>query len=77
MGQAVAVAGAVGLLTGMGNIVLFDLLRRSCPARLEGTVTMLGCSVFAVGGTIGDLSGAWLYQSLGFTWCLVADAVAM
>ena len=37
---------------------------------------MLGCSVFAVGGTIGDLSGAWLYQSLGFTWCLVADAVA-
>lgn len=74
--QAVAIAAGVGLLLGMANIALFDLLRRACPPHLESTGTMLGYSVFAVGGTLGDLLGALLYEAGGFMLCLATDALA-
>ncbi|HSQ33158.1 MAG TPA: hypothetical protein VLN49_25065, partial [Gemmatimonadaceae bacterium] len=35
----------------------------------------LGYSVFAIGGAAGDLAGAFLYERVGFTTCLVIDAV--
>ena len=74
--QAMAVSAIVGLLLGMLNIALFDLLRRSCPTNLEGTGIMLGYSLFSIGGTIGDLFGSWLYDRLGLAACLGFDALA-
>jgi MFS family permease len=74
--QAIAVAAVVGLLLGMLNIALFDLLRRSCPAKLEGTGIMLGYSLFSIGGTIGDLFGSWMYDRFGLASCLTFDALA-
>jgi MFS family permease len=74
--QAVTIGAIIGLVLGMGNIGLFDLLRRSCPPRLEGTGMMLGYSVFAASGTVSDLLGAWLYEHGGFVPCLVGDAIA-
>jgi len=74
--QAIAVSAVVGLLLGLLNIALFDLLRRSCPTKLEGTGIMLGYSLFSIGGTMGDLFGSWLYDRLGLAACLGFDAVA-
>ena len=74
--QAIAVSAIVGLLLGMLNIALFDLLRRSCPANLEGTGIMLGYSLFSIGGTMGDLFGSWLYDRLGLAACLGFDSLA-
>jgi MFS family permease len=72
----VAVSAAVGLLLGMCNIALFDLLRRSCPKRLEATGIMLGYSLFSIGGTLGDVFGSWLYERQGLAVCLGFDALA-
>jgi len=72
---AIGAAVIIGMLLGVGNIALFDLLRRACPTDLEGSGTMLGYSVFAIGGAAGDLAGAFLYERVGFTMCLVIDAV--
>lgn len=74
--QVLLIAALIGLLLGMGNVALFDLLRRACPTRLEGTGIMLGYSVFTLGGTLGDLAGAWAYQRYGIVFCLIADAIA-
>lgn len=74
--QAIAVSALVGFLLGMLNIALFDLLRRSCPANLEGTAFMLGYSLFSVGGTLGDLFGSWLYEGHGLAVSLGFDALA-
>jgi MFS family permease len=72
----VAVSAIVGLLLGMLNIALFDLLRRSCPTNLEGTGIMLGYSLFSLGGTLGDLFGSWMYDQFGLAACLGFDALA-
>jgi hypothetical protein len=74
--QVLLIAAVIGLLLGMGNVALFDLLRRACPTRLEGTGIMLGYSVFTLGGTLGDLAGAWAYQRYGIVFCLMADTLA-
>ena len=74
--QALAIGAIIGLLLGLVNIAVFDLLRRSCPPSLEGSGMMLGYSVFALGGTLGDLLGAYLYERGGFLICLVLDAIA-
>ena len=74
--QALAVSAIVGLLLGMLNIALFDLLRRSCPAQLEGTGVMLGYSFFALGGSVGDVLGSWMFERVGLPLCLAVDALA-
>ena len=74
--QALAVSAIVGLLLGMLNIALFDLLRRSCPEQLEGTGVMLGYSFFAFGGAVGDVLGSWVFERAGLPLCLVVDALA-
>jgi MFS family permease len=74
--EAIIASAIVGFLLGMLNIALFDLLRRSCPANLEGTGVMLGYSLFSIGGTLGDLFGSWLYEGHGLAVCLGFDAAA-
>lgn len=74
--QAVAISAIVGVLLGMVNIALFDLLRRSCPTSLEGTGVMLGYSLFSIGGMLGDVFGSWLYERAGLAICLAFDALA-
>jgi MFS family permease len=75
-GQAILVAAAVGLIVGFANVALFDLLLRSCPRNLEGSVGMLGHSALGLAGAAADLLGAWLYEQGGFALCIVIDAVA-
>ena len=74
--QAVAVSAIGGLITGFGNIAVFDLLMRSCPRKMEGTASMLGFSIFSLAGTFGDVFGAWIYQRNTFALCIILDAIA-
>ena len=74
--EAAAVAALGGLCTGLGNVVLLDLLRRSSPTAMEGTANMMGLSAMALAWTLGDVLGAWLYEQGGFLLCIVLDAVA-
>ena len=74
--QALGVSALVGFLLGMLNIALFDLLRRSCPSRLEGSGVMLGYSFFSIGGMFGDVLGSWMFERAGLAACLTVDAIA-
>lgn len=73
--HAVAVSAIVGLIFGMTNVALFDLLRRSCPKDLEGSGMMLGFSALTAAGTVADLVGSYVYEQGGFALCLVIDAL--
>jgi len=75
-GQAFLLAAVAGLIVGFASVALFDLLLRSCPRNLEGSVGMLGHSALGLAGAAADLLGAWLYEQGGFALCIVIDAVA-
>lgn len=73
--RAIGIGILVGLLNGFSNVALFDLVRRSCPAGLEGAGTMVAFSAWAIAGTAGDLFGSWLYAHAGFAACIAIDAM--
>lgn len=74
--QAIAVSAIVGLATGFGNVAVFDLLLRTCPKNLEGSVMTLGFAAFCAADVTGDLLGAVLYDRAGFMPCIALDIVA-
>lgn len=74
--QAILIGVLAGLLTGLANVAVLDLARRSCPAQLEGTGMMLAFSVWAVAGTAGDLFGSWVYLRVGLAGCIACDILA-
>lgn len=71
---AIVIAPIIGFISGFANLAVFDLMRRSCPAGMEGMGTSLGFSMFAVAGIAGDLLGAFIYERGGFLVCLLIDA---
>ena len=73
--HAVVVSAIVGLVFGLTNVALFDLLRRSCPEDLEGSGMMLGFSAMTAAGTVADLIGSYVYEQGGFALCLAIDAL--
>lgn len=73
---AIVVSAVVGLLTGFIIVALFDMLTRYTPHGLEGSSTAIGYSVFGLAGAVGDILGSTIYARVGFTPCLILDALA-
>ena len=72
-GQAYWAAAAMGLLGGIGQPAFMDLVIRSAPKGLEGSMMMLLWTMYWVAVRAGDLWGADLYDHHGgFSTTLIA-----
>lgn len=72
---ALAAAVGVGLLGGVATAAYMDLLIRSCPQGLEGTLMMMAWSLFALSSNFGNYLGTRLYELSGFGVCIAATTV--
>jgi MFS family permease len=74
---AMWVAVYIGLSGGIASSAFLDLLMRSAPKALQGTIMMAAGSLYWVAIRFGDLLGTWLYDFAGgFAACVVAITVA-
>jgi hypothetical protein len=65
----------IGLLGGVCTAAYFDLLIRSCPKGLEGTLMMMSWSFYALAGNLGNWWGTFLYERGGFALCVAATTI--
>ena len=73
---ALAVAPLMGALGGMGGAAFFDLIIRSCPKGLQGSMLMAAAGALAIDGQLGNLLGTTLYDHFhNFTVCVIAMTV--
>jgi Na+/melibiose symporter-like transporter len=73
---ALIVAAPIGLMGGVATAAYTDLLIRSCPPGLQGTVLMMAFGLYYVAGRFGDVLGTSLYDYFGtFTVCVIAITV--
>src|SRR5262249_39265421 len=69
---ALIAAVPMGLMGGVATAAYTDLLIRSCPRGLQGTMLMLSGSAYFVATRFGDLLGTLLYDRYGgFSVCVV------
>ncbi len=70
---ALIAAVAMGLMGGVATAAYLDLIIRSCPAGLQGTILMMSTALSVIVSRFGDVLGTALYQDYGgFTVCVVA-----
>lgn len=70
-------AAFIGLSGGVASSAFIDLLMRSAPKALQGTVMMLAGSLYWVAIRFGDVLGTYLYDFAGgFTSCVIAITIA-
>lgn len=69
---AVLLGAPVGLMGGVCTAAFLDLIIRSCPKGLEGTMMMLATAFSFIAGRLGDLLGTYLYSVGGFVLCVGA-----
>jgi Na+/melibiose symporter-like transporter len=70
---ALAVAAPMGALGGLGGAAFFDLIIRSCPKGLQGSMLMAAAGALAIDGQLGNLLGTGLYEHFhNFTVCVIA-----
>jgi MFS family permease len=63
----------IGLMGGVATAAFMDLLIRSCPKGLQGTMMMLSWSMYALAQNFGNLLGTDLYEHHGgFLACVLA-----
>jgi Na+/melibiose symporter-like transporter len=73
---ALIAAAVMGLMGGIATAAYIDLIIRSCPAGLQGTVLMTSGALTVIVSRFGDVLGTFLYQEYGgFTVCVVAITV--
>ena len=73
---ALMAAAAMGLMGGIATAAYLDLIIRSCPAGLQGTMLMASAALSVIVSRFGDVLGTVLYQGYGgFTVCVVAITV--
>ncbi len=73
---AMIAAIPIGLMGGMANAAYLDLLIRSCPPGLQGTVLMMSTGLYYVATRFGDVLGASLYDNYGgFSVCVLMMTV--
>ncbi|HLJ53147.1 MAG TPA: hypothetical protein VKT24_07160, partial [Rhizomicrobium sp.] len=66
----------MGLMGGIATAAYTDLLIRSCPKGLEGTLMMLSWSMYALAQNFGNLMGTELYaHGGGFPACVLATTL--
>ncbi|HLK24421.1 MAG TPA: MFS transporter [Caulobacteraceae bacterium] len=69
-------AGGAGLMGGMCTAAYTDLLIRSCPRGLQGTMLMAATALAAIAVRGGDLLGANLYDKFkNFNVCVIAITI--
>jgi hypothetical protein len=74
---ALIAAVPIGLMGGVATAAYMDLIIRSCPRGLQGTMLMMSASVYFVATRFGDVLGTVLYDQYGgFTVCVVAITIA-
>lgn len=70
---ALIAAVPIGLMGGLATGAYMDLIIRSCPHGLQGTMLMMSSSLFFVVSRSGDILGTTLYDRYGgFAVCVVA-----
>jgi Na+/melibiose symporter-like transporter len=70
---ALIAAVPIGLMGGVATGAYMDLIIRSCPRGLQGTMLMMSSSLFFVIARFGDILGTTLYDRYGgFTVCVIA-----
>ncbi|HEY2710230.1 MAG TPA: MFS transporter [Caulobacteraceae bacterium] len=73
---SLVVALAAGLMGGVATAAYLDLLIRSCPKGLEGTILMASNALYYLVSRLGDILGTYLYDKFhGFLVCAVAITV--
>lgn len=73
---ALIAAVPIGLMGGVATGAYMDLIIRSCPRGLQGTMLMMSSSLFFVVSRFGDVLGTTLYDHYGsFTVCVIAITV--
>jgi Na+/melibiose symporter-like transporter len=73
---ALLVAPLMGGLAGVASAAIFDLIIRSCPRGLQGSMLMAVTGVLAVDGSLGDVLGTNLYDHFhNFTVCVIAMTI--
>jgi predicted MFS family arabinose efflux permease len=73
MTQAMIAAVPIGLMGGLATGAYLDLIIRSCPRGLQGTMLMMSGSLYFVVTRFGDVLGTKLYDDYGgFTVCVIA-----
>jgi hypothetical protein len=71
--EALIAAVPIGLMGGLATGAYLDLIMRSCPRGLQGTMLMMTGSLYFVVSRFGDVLGTRLYDHFGgFTVCVVA-----
>jgi Na+/melibiose symporter-like transporter len=74
--EALIAAVVMGLMGGIATAAYMDLIIRSCPAGLQGTMLMASAALTVIVSRFGDVLGTFLYQEYGgFTVCVVAITV--
>ena len=70
---ALIAAAPIGLMDGVATAAYMDLLIRSCPRGLQGTLLMMSTALYAIVTGLGNLLGTNLYDHFGgFTMCVIA-----
>lgn len=73
---ALIAAAPIGLMGGLASAAYLDLVMRSCPPGLRGTLMMAVAALYSVDVRFGDLLGTTLYDKYGgFTVCVIAITV--
>ena len=66
----------MGLMGGIATAAFWDLIIRSCPPGLQGTMVMMSTGLNAVVSRFGDLLGTTLYDYYGgFAACVIAITI--
>ncbi|MGH9122976.1 MAG: MFS transporter, partial [Acidimicrobiales bacterium] len=73
---ALIAAVPLGLMGGFASAAYIDLLIRSCPRGLQGTLMMASTALYWLVSRFGDVLGTNLYDRFhGFTVCVIAITV--
>jgi hypothetical protein len=76
MTQALIAAVPIGLMGGVATGAYLDLIIRSCPRGMQGTMLMMTGGLYFIVQRFGDVLGTNLYDHFGgFTVCVIAITV--
>jgi MFS family permease len=70
---ALIAAAPIGLMGGVATAAYYDLIIRSCPRGLQGTILMMSTGLYYIVSRFGDVLGTDLYDHHGgFRTCVIA-----
>jgi MFS family permease len=73
---ALIAAAPIGLMGGVATAAYLDLMIRSCPSGLQGTMLMMSAALYAIVGGLGNVLGTNLYDHFGgFSACVIAITI--